>query len=714
MDSKGLRLIVSAVILTAVLACAASAQDVSKIKFPKLNKLEIPDVEEITLDNGMRLYLLEDRSLPRFRARLRMNCGSYLEPADKIGLASVCGEVMRTGGTEKWTGDEIDELLEGIGGSVETGIDLVSGDANVNVLSDYIDVGLEVLAEVLRRPVFDEDKIEVAKMQSRTEISRRNDDVADLARREYGKLIYGSESPYARHSEYATIEAITRDDLVAFHDAFIKPENIQMAIWGDFDRDQILAKIETYFGDWESGEGEVPPPPPVDYDWRSKVYYVEKNDAEQSYIRMGHIGGLSTDPDYAARIVMNSILGGGFGSRILDNIRTKLGLAYTAGGRYISNFSYPGYFFIVASTKPQSTVQAAKEMIKQIKSMHTDPPTEEEMQKGKDGYLNSFVFNFDNRGEVLGRMMTYDFYGLPEDFLQKEKEGVENVTAEDVMTAARNNLRPDEMVVLVVGRGSDFDEPLEALGLGPADTIDVTIPSAEEKIELALTPENLEKGSQILAEAAEVAGGSENFKKINSVRSKGTLTIVMGPQELPVGIRSLEVYPDRFKKEMNVMGRTLHSVRDGSTGWKTDQQTMELTEMTQEDFDEADEELERDHLYVFRKLDAPYYQAVYDGPGEVGGVPIEWVALVDDEDEPICKLGFDPETHQLVCQSYWGETMMGEGTLETVFSDFSDVEGVSVPMLTVTSMNGQKVMQVELTECVINGEVPPDAFAKPQ
>ena len=237
-----------ALLLLALSGAAVFGQDIESIKFPKLNEIQIPQVEKITLDNGMRLYLLVDKSLPVVNVNIRINCGTYLDPADKIGLASLCGTVMRSGGTKKWSGDDIDEGLEAIGGSVETGIDLTSGSASVNVLSEYTDYGLEVLAEVLRRPIFDQDKVDLAKVQERSAISRRNDDLGDIARREYTKLIYGAESAYARQTEYATIDAIDRDDLVKFHQKWYHPENIQMAIWGDIDKTEVLKKIKTYFG----------------------------------------------------------------------------------------------------------------------------------------------------------------------------------------------------------------------------------------------------------------------------------------------------------------------------------------------------------------------------------------------------------------------------------------------------------------------------------
>ncbi len=712
--TKLFKLLSLGALLLVMCSMPVMAQDVSKLDFPKLNKLNIPEVERVTLDNGMRLYLLEDKALPVFNISVRVNCGSYLEPADKVGLAGLCGQVMRTGGTQKWTGDEIDEMLEGIGASVETGIGLASGTGYINVLSEYTDLGLEALSQVMRYPAFDEDKIDLAKVQERSNISRRNDDPSTITRREFVKLIYGADSPYARHTEYETVDNITRDDLVAFHKTFYHPENVQMAIWGDFDRDEIVAKVKSFFGDWKRGNIPVPPLPKVNYNWRSKVYYIHKPDAAQSYVRVGHLGGLATDPDYTDRIVMNSIMGGGFGSRITDNVRTRLGLAYSTGGRFISNFSYPGYFFALASTKPQSTILATTEMMTQIKSMLTDPPTEEEMKKGKDGYLNSFVFNFDSRREVINRMMNYDFYGLPENFLQLEKEGVEKVTPEAVMAAARNNLRPDEMIVVVLGNADDFDAPLESLGLGPVDTVDITIPSGEKKAELAITPENIEKGMALLNMACEAGGGLDAYKGIKSVQQTGTLTLYMSGQELPISVNSVEVFPSQERMEMNIMGRTMYQIRNGDGGWKTSQMTGELVAMTPEDIADSDKEWMRNTYHIFQSLEDPFYRGVYDGEGELEGTPVTWVALVDEKDEAFCRLAFANDSHLLVGRKYWGASAMGEGELETIMSGHTEVNGLQIPMQSVTNMNGQKVLQTQASEYIINGDVPAGSFEKPE
>ncbi len=709
-------MIIFGLLLSLFLAAgSALAQDVDKLEYPDLSKMEIPEVEKITLDNGIRLYLLPDNSLPVFRGSARINCGSYLEPADKIGLASVCGTVMRTGGTSKWTGDEIDEELEAIGGSVETSIGLASGNARVNVLSEYTDLGLEVLAEVLRRPVFDEDKIDLAKVQEKSAISRRNDEPMQIAIREYRKVIYGADSPYARHTEHATINAIERQDLVDFHATYCHPQNVQLAFWGDFDRDALLEKVNMYFGDWEQGGEPVPPVPDVDYQFDRHVFYINKADVNQANILMGHIGGLVTDEDYPARIVMNNILGGSFGSRMFNAVRSREGLAYATFAVYTANISYPGVFYAFASTKSETTAKAVREVIKVVDNMQTEPPTKDEMRMGKDGYLNSFVFNFDSKSEVVNRLMSYDFYGLPDDFLFQEKEKVEQVGAADVIQAAKDNLRPDALRILVVGKGEDFEMPLDQLALGDVTEIDITISTGEEKKELTINEETLAKGMDILEQAVEAHGGLAAFENINSVDMKATVTISNpGMGEMSLQQESIRVYPGKSRSVVNFMGMQILSIRDDLKGWKTDMATQKIVPMTEEEILESDNELARSTIRIFRSIDDPYYQAVYDGSGTVDGKTVDYVVLLDDQKETICRLGFDRETNMLVTKSYWGELPTGQGTIVEHLSEYKEISGVKLPMASASEMDDQKVMGVAITEYNINSDVPADAFAQPQ
>ena len=706
--------IMFASILLLTLGNAVSAQDVEKIKFPSLNKFSIPEVEDHTLDNGLRLYLIEDNTLPLVRISVRINCGEWLEPSDKVGLANICGEVLRTGGTEKYTGDEIDEMLEGVGASVETSIGSTSGSASGSFLSEYTDMGLEVLAEILRRPQFSEDKIDLAKVSARSGISRRNDDPMQVAVREFMKTIYGPDSYLARQTEYASVNAIERDDLVKFHTNYIQPQNIQIAIWGDIDRNTTIEMVRKYFGDWPKGTVDVPPLPEVDYQYDKQVYMAEKSDVNQSTILIGHIGGLITDEDYPARIVMNNIFGSSFGSRLFNNVRSKEGLAYAASGTYTANPTYPGVFYAFTSTKSETTVKAAKEVIKVIESMQTEPPTEEEMRKGTEGYLNSFVFNFDSKGEVINRMMNYDFYGIPREFLFDIKNKVEKVKPEDVVAAAKKNLHPENLHVMVVGKGEDFDMPLDQAGLGPVTQLDISIPPPpQDEPELALTPENFEKGKVLLMKAVEAHGGVKKYQAITSIKSKGQFTIVTPNGDFPLPFESSKILPDKSYEVVSLMGNKIFDIRNGDEGWKTSQQTMELVAKSAEDLAKDREQERRSTIAIFRKADKPDYKAVFDGQKEMDGVSVMFIALLGEDGKPFCRLGVNPTTNMLYCKSYWGETPMGEGQVLETYSAYGVVSGVQIPMTSTRSMNGSKTGQVTFSEYVINADIDPTMFQQP-
>ena len=452
--------------------------DYKTLKYPKLGDIEVPEVRQVTLANGMRLFLLEDHELPLVNVSVMIRAGSVYEPAEKIGLASITGEVMRTGGTASRTGDEIDEELEAIAASVETGIGLNSGSASMSVLKGDLDKGLSILADVLMNPAFREDKIQLAKMQVGSSIARRNDSVGAVAGREFDKLIYGADSVYARHAEYATIGSITRDDLVDFHRKYFGPNNAMLAVWGDFNTKEMIEKIEQVFEKWDKIDLQLPRVPEVKYDFRKTVNVVRKDDVNQSNVYMGHIGGLRSDPDFFSLIVMNKILGGGFTGRLFKNVRSREGLAYSVYGSYSANYDYPGEFYVGCQTKSEKTVYAIQAMLREVEKMKESEVTDEELALAKDSFLNSFVFNFDTKGEIVNRLMVYEYFGYPADFLLKTKANVEKVTKADVLRVARKHLHPDKLQILAVGRPDDFGQPLSVLG--PVNEIDITIPPPQK------------------------------------------------------------------------------------------------------------------------------------------------------------------------------------------------------------------------------------------
>jgi len=434
----------------------------SELEFRNL-EFEIQRPERPELDNGIRLFLMEDDELPLAFVRVLVRTGSIYEPADKIGLAELTGRVMRTGGTEDLSGDEIDEELEFLAASVETSIGREMGSASVDCLSKDLDRCLEILAGVLRRPAFPLEKLELERARVEERIRRRNDDPQAVASREIALAVYGRESPWARIPSMATVDSVTREDLVAFHQRYFHPNNIMVGVAGDFDRGHLLEKLEGVFGDWPVQEVDFPEVPPVDREIERRVVYIPK-DINQANIRLGDFGYNRLNPDRFAIEVMNFIYGaGGFSSRLMTEIRSDMGLAYAVWG-YVGRGTDVGLYQAGAETRTESALRTIEEMLRITGEMREKPVSREERDRAVDSMANRFVFLYDSPSKIVSQYMDLEYYGYPEDFLDTYLENLRAVTTEDVEAAARKYLHPDRAIVLLVGNREDLDGNLDQFG----------------------------------------------------------------------------------------------------------------------------------------------------------------------------------------------------------------------------------------------------------
>lgn len=464
----------TALILIALTCMTAFAQtNWKQIPVPPLPAFHPQEPKRIQLPNGMVIFLQEDHELPLIDGVARIHGGSRSEPDSKAGLMDIYGEVWRTGGTAKQTGDQLDDFLEIRAARVEAAATADSTILSWSCLKTDFDPVFAVFNDLLRNPEFRQDKIDLAKGEEFDSISRRNDDVGSIAGREMVKLAYGKDNPYATDPEYATVATITRQDLLDWHKAHVSPNNIIVGIVGDFDSAQMEAKLREAFGAWPQGPAYKEPE--IQFHPAKPGYYlVPKEDVNQSNIRMVGLGTERSNPDYFAIQVFNDAFGGGFQSRLFRNLRTAKGLAYGVGGGIGTAFDHPGILQIAMGTKSQSTVEAIQGIYQEIDNLKPHPLTVEEVKDAKDSILNSFVFNFDSPDKVLRERMAYEFYGYPPDFLEKYRAGIEKVQPADVARVAEKYLHTDQLSVLVVGNTKEFDKPLSTLG--PVTTLDISIP----------------------------------------------------------------------------------------------------------------------------------------------------------------------------------------------------------------------------------------------
>jgi zinc protease len=471
----GLIVITFMLVLTLRLpAIAETPRHYDQLEFPPLPEIKIPEYERYQLKNGMVVYLMEDHQLPLINGNALIRTGSRLEPADKTGLAEITGTVMRTGGTKNHSAHELNELLEQRAAIVSTSIGTTSGNASFNTLKEDLDTVFHLFAEIVREPIFDQQQVELAKTQQRGEIARRNDDPKDIASREFRKLIYGETSPYARTVEYSTLNNIAREDLLNFHQKYLRPDQIILGIVGDFNPKVMKSLIEKEFGNWQ------PPAtvaefnlPTVSQKTTEDVFFVNQSQLTQSNILLGHLGGEFDSPDYPALSVLNGVLNG-FGSRLFNELRSRQGLAYSVYGFWQAGYDYPGMFIAGGQTRSETTVAFIKSLKTEIERIRSNLVSQEELDQAKDSILNSFVFKFENPSQTLSRLMTYEYYGYPQDFIFKYQKGTKNTTIKDVQRVAQKYLNPEQFVTLVVGNNETIQPPLSNLGF-TVKTVDVSI-----------------------------------------------------------------------------------------------------------------------------------------------------------------------------------------------------------------------------------------------
>ena len=450
-----------------------AAQPWSKIPIPELHAFEPRQPKRIELPNGLVIFLQEDHELPFIDGSILIRGGRRDEPAAKTGLVSLYGQTWRTSGTAALDGDTLDDQMENKAARIETNGGLASTSLSWSSLKGDFDSVFALATDLLLHPAFKEDKLDLAKQQIATGISRRNDSAEGIAGREVAQLAYGKNSPYGRQTEYATIGAVTIADLQAWHQKTVIPNGMIVAISGDFDSAAMETKLRAALSGLKRGA----PVAPVKADFpgpKPGVFFVEKNDVNQSSVNVFGMGTERNNPDLYALAVMNEVFSGGFGSRVVQDVRTKLGLAYSVGGTYGAAYDHPGLFVVGVGTKSESTVPATKAVLDEISKLKTQPPSAEELKSAKDQVLQSFIFNYDSPVKILSEQVTLAFYGYPLDFLEKYREGVEKVSAADVARVANKYIDVSKLAIIVVGNEQQIKPELSALGA--VTPVDVTIP----------------------------------------------------------------------------------------------------------------------------------------------------------------------------------------------------------------------------------------------
>lgn len=464
--------IAATLILAAGTALAADAlpPHPRDIKYPPLEfPLPKPADHRVALANGLVCYLVPDRTVPTLHVVARVRTGEVYVEKKKRGLAKLTGTLLRDGGSGDLDSRELDKRLDKIAAEITSAFDLDHGRAALWTLSAHADEALALFADVLRRPRFDGDRIRRAKDDLKDEVAHRDDEPKNLLERRFAEAIYG-EHPAAWFETAETIDAVTRDEIVDFHRRFVRPETILLSVAGDFDRAAMEKKLGALFGDWK-GEGPAPdlavPAPSAKP--RRGVTIVEK-DVNQGFVQMGHRTVGHDHPDLYALEVMDYILGdGSFTSRVTSRVRNDEGLAYSAGSYFSPRRLFPGTIGLYFQSKVETVAFAAKICMEEARRIREQPVAPEELARAKDALRDRFPEMFGTAMKTADALAENELQGRPADYLERYRERLAAVGAEDVRRVAHEHLRPDDLTILIVGPAEKVKARDEKHGCAVAD-----------------------------------------------------------------------------------------------------------------------------------------------------------------------------------------------------------------------------------------------------
>lgn len=406
--------------------------------------------ERTVLPNGITLLYAEKTGLPIVTVVVAVKAGSVVEPAEKAGLANLTADLLNEG-TKKRSSKEISDAIEFVGGSLGTsgGADYIT--VSLSVLKKDIGLGFDLLSDIILNPAFSDDELRRRKTSIKNSIIQQKEEPGTIASKAFAEAVFGKH-PYGRPVEGTeeSLDRITRADVVSFHQEYYVPDSTIMTVVGDISKGELQSLLEKYFMNWQAKEVKEVSLPLPDSAEKPKVIKIQKS-LTQANIILGHLGIRRDNPDYYAVSVMNYILGGGgFASRLMDNIRDNKGLAYDVHSSFPAS-KYGGSFQTELQTKNESANIAIKEILQEIERIRTEPVSDKELADAKSYLTGSFPLRIDSNRKIAGFLTAVEYYGLGLDYIDNYKKFIEAVTKDDILRVAKKYLHPDNYVLVVVG-----------------------------------------------------------------------------------------------------------------------------------------------------------------------------------------------------------------------------------------------------------------------
>lgn len=677
----------------------------------------VPKPTERGLKNQMRLLVIEDHRLPMVHYRFMIRAGASDEAAEKAGLANFLLEVMRQG-TEKRDAKALSSEIDNLGGQITTSATrdymVISGQ----FLSRDWRKGLDLMADIAQFPAFRGEEIERTRGRILAALQQSRDDNGQLAQEHLNALVYGSH-PYARpvDGDGGSVSNITKADLTQFYNQYFVPNLALLVVVGDVDLNTVTGDVEAQFRDWRPATPPSRPGPALPVFEANRVRILDKPDVTQTEVRIGFEGIKRDTPDYYATQVMNYILGGGgFSSRVLDAVRAKQGLSYTAS----TQFDYgrdKGAFILSTFTKNESVGQTIDLVLATMKTFQEQGPTPKEVEDAKRFLIGALPLGLQTASSLAAQWSAIDFYNLGGDYFEKYADRIRAVTVADVKRAAQERLREDKLAIVAVSSAGEIKDQLAKYGpidvldyRSPTGAIPQSRPTAALPTEL-LTPAASAQAKVVIDRALKAHGGAAKIKALKDVSTRATISVTTPNGSVEGDLLTAVRMPDKSRIEMSMLGQRGVQVLNGDRGWSTS--GGQVQELTAEQAQAMRAGLKVQVLPLLSRLASGTATVGYVGPGVVGTDSVDVILVVDAD--ATSKASFSRSTGLLVRLEQEEPAMFGQGKMQMarLYSDYRVVDGLMVPFKIERYARGQRLIADTVSAYEINRGGPDTPFLRP-